>query len=164
MAEALVRALDGAVLTLRPEAMPLYHAAAALASNYVVALVDGAVALMDRAGIPREQALHALSPLVEATAANLRELALPQALTGPVRRGDVDTIRRHRAAVARESPEIALVYDLLGARLLSMAQELGEADDGDLRAIGRLFSAGGPPRGSSRGADLPPDPMEPGLA
>jgi predicted short-subunit dehydrogenase-like oxidoreductase (DUF2520 family) len=72
-----------------------YHAAATVASNHLVALLGQAARLADAAGVP----LAALLPLVHATLENVETLGPESALTGPVARGDVDTVRRHLDAL-----------------------------------------------------------------
>ncbi len=72
-----------------------YHAAATIASNHLVALIGQVERLADAAGVPVE----ALLPLVRATLDNVDELGPERALTGPVARGDVDTVLRHLDAL-----------------------------------------------------------------
>ena len=72
-----------------------YHAAATIASNHVVALLAQAGRVADAAGVPSA----ALVPLVRATLDNVEMLGSRAALTGPVARGDVDTVRRHLDAL-----------------------------------------------------------------
>jgi predicted short-subunit dehydrogenase-like oxidoreductase (DUF2520 family) len=73
-----------------------YHAAATVASNHLVALLGQAARLADAAGVPPA----ALLPLVYATLENVETLGPESALTGPVARGDVDTVRRHLDVLA----------------------------------------------------------------
>src|SRR5262249_4441615 len=68
-----------------------YHAAATIASNHLVALLGQAVPVADAAGVPPE----ALLPLVRASVDNVDALGAGDALTGPVARGDADTVARH---------------------------------------------------------------------
>jgi predicted short-subunit dehydrogenase-like oxidoreductase (DUF2520 family) len=95
-----------------------YHAAAAIASNLLVALEESAAELLERAGVsdPREL----LAPLVLRTAANWAERG-PEALTGPAARGDDETIERHREALAELAPELASLYDELTERARAYA-------------------------------------------
>jgi predicted short-subunit dehydrogenase-like oxidoreductase (DUF2520 family) len=87
-----------------------YHAAASIASNFLVTLESFAEELAATAGVPRE----ALAPLVRATVANW-EAHGAAALTGPIARGDEETIARQRAAVAERLPERAALFDALVA-------------------------------------------------
>jgi predicted short-subunit dehydrogenase-like oxidoreductase (DUF2520 family) len=95
-------------LGLRPfdlpdDARPLYHAGAAIASNYLVTLHRVASELLTAAGAPPA----ALEPLMRRTIENGFEL------TGPIERGDWETVERHRAAIRRAKPELEPLYDVL---------------------------------------------------
>jgi predicted short-subunit dehydrogenase-like oxidoreductase (DUF2520 family) len=96
------------VLGLRPfeladEARPLYHAGAAIASNYLVTLHRVASELFAAAGAPPE----ALEPLMQRTIENGFEL------TGPIERGDWETVEAHRAAIRSVRPDLEALYDVL---------------------------------------------------
>ena len=84
----------------------LYHAGAAMASNYLVTLYRAASRMLDRAGAPPE----ALVPLMRRTIDNGFEL------TGPIARGDHDTIDAHLAAIRRDVPELEPLYRALAER------------------------------------------------
>jgi predicted short-subunit dehydrogenase-like oxidoreductase (DUF2520 family) len=86
-----------------------YHAAAAIASNFLTTLEAGAERLAATAGVPRE----ALVPLVEASVRNWAELGGPRALTGPIARGDEAVVARHREAIAARTPDLLPVFDAL---------------------------------------------------
>jgi predicted short-subunit dehydrogenase-like oxidoreductase (DUF2520 family) len=122
IADALVRRLGGVPLTLAPEAKPLYHAGAVFASNYLVTLLAEALHLLSDAGIGREAALAALLPLARATLDNVAAAGPAGALTGPIARGDVATVRRHLAALPHRDAE---VYRALGRETLRLAVEAG---------------------------------------
>ena len=100
------------------ESRAAYHAAAAIASNLLVALEESAAELLERAGI--EDARELLAPLVLRTAANWAERG-PDALTGPIARGDEATVERHRAALAETAPELLPMYDALAERAEAIA-------------------------------------------
>jgi predicted short-subunit dehydrogenase-like oxidoreductase (DUF2520 family) len=135
-AAQLVRFMGGRPLHLTPEAMPLYHAAAVMASNYVVALADLARSLLVAAGIPEDDALAALWPLMSSAVRNLKEVGLPGALTGPVARGDVISVERHLESLAARSPAHLEVYQRLGREVLELARK--RAPDLDEKAANRL--------------------------
>jgi predicted short-subunit dehydrogenase-like oxidoreductase (DUF2520 family) len=97
-----------------------YHAAAAIASNFLVSLQESAVALLAAAGIEDGRSL--LAPLVLSTAANWSELG-PEALTGPIARGDEETVARHLEALRERAPELVGLYEELAERTRQLAQE-----------------------------------------
>ena len=99
---------------------PLYHAAAVMASNYLPPLLDAAARLLEQAGVPHEDALPALLPLVQGTLRNIEELGLEKAVTGPVARGDTETVNLHLRAL---EPEDRRLYALLGRELTRLAAD-----------------------------------------
>lgn len=95
-----------------------YHAAASIASNFLIALEESAAALMaDATGLDGRRLL---APLVERTVANWVRQG-PLALTGPIARGDEDTVERHRAALAETAPELLPLYEALAERTRALA-------------------------------------------
>jgi len=127
---AMVRALGGRELVLPrwrsgPESAAIYHAGAVAASNYLVTLLDFAVRHLQALGAERLQALQALLPLVRGTLANVERLGIPQALTGPVARGDAQTITGHIAALRQRAPELLELYLHLAQQTIPLAQERG---------------------------------------
>lgn len=114
--ETLARAIGGVPIVVADEQRALYHAAAVLACGHVALLADAAsTALAAAAGLGTDEALRMLSPILCATTRNLLLLGLPTALTGPVARGDEETIARHHAALATLAPGLAAVYAALVA-------------------------------------------------
>jgi predicted short-subunit dehydrogenase-like oxidoreductase (DUF2520 family) len=99
----LARTLGLEAFPLLDEARPLYHAGAAIASNYLVTLHRVASELFGAAGAPPE----ALVPLMRRTIENGFEL------TGPIERGDWETVERHREAIRAARPELEPLYDVL---------------------------------------------------
>ena len=141
-ARQLVKCMGGNSLVLKAAAMPLYHAAAVMASNYVVALAEVARALLVTAGIPEADAVKALWPLMASAVDNLKEIGLPGALTGPVARGDVVSVERHLEALAARAPEHADVYKRLGREVLTLARKRApDLDEKAAQKLARLFGA-----------------------
>jgi predicted short-subunit dehydrogenase-like oxidoreductase (DUF2520 family) len=101
-----------------------YHAAAVLASNAVVVLVEHAARLARAAGLDATAALFA--PLIAETAAGLASAAPASVLTGPIRRGDVETVVAHLAALEGEVREL---YRLLGLGAVALAVQEGMAPE-----------------------------------
>jgi predicted short-subunit dehydrogenase-like oxidoreductase (DUF2520 family) len=99
----LARLLGLEPFELAEEARPLYHAGAAIASNYLVTLHRVAADLFRAAGAPPE----ALAPLMRRTIDNRFEL------TGPIERGDWETVEAHRRAIRATRPELEPLYDVL---------------------------------------------------
>jgi predicted short-subunit dehydrogenase-like oxidoreductase (DUF2520 family) len=121
-ARRIVQSLDGLVLVIPPALRPLYHAAAVMVSNYTIALVSMGARLLMEAGVPERDAVPALLPLLRGTVSNIEHLGVPAALTGPIPRGDSDTIRLH---LARLSDRDRMLYCGLGLEMLDLARNAG---------------------------------------
>jgi predicted short-subunit dehydrogenase-like oxidoreductase (DUF2520 family) len=105
----------------------MYHAAAGLLANGAAALAGASAELLELAGCPIQDTGRVLAPLLRSVADNLQSLGLPAALTGPVRRGDAETVLRHMAAIERAMPQILPLYRESVSAQLSMALALGDA-------------------------------------
>jgi predicted short-subunit dehydrogenase-like oxidoreductase (DUF2520 family) len=143
VAKRIVRALGARSVFLEAENLALYHAGAVVASNYVVALADTAQTLLVKAGVPPEQALPALIPLLKSVVQNLAQLGLPGALTGPVERGDVSVVERHLRTLEARAPELLALYRLVGRDVLRLAREKSALDPGSAARLDALFSGAG---------------------
>jgi predicted short-subunit dehydrogenase-like oxidoreductase (DUF2520 family) len=130
MAAKLVAAIGGIVLALDSSQMAAYHAAAALASNYIVATIDAAAAVLAGAGIPAEEAARALVPLAEGALRNVALHGTTAGLTGPIRRGDAATVERHLEAL-RGKPDVAEIYRGLARRAVEIAARIDGRDAPD---------------------------------
>lgn len=120
-ARELVRLLGGNVIAIDPRRWGLYHAAAVMACNYQVTLVDAALELMEIAGFERDQARAALAPILRTTMENILAQGPEAALTGPIRRGDIGTITTHLKALEAAAPETKRLYVAAGLRTIAVA-------------------------------------------
>lgn len=123
-AREIVEKLGGRCFYLDSEAKVLYHAAACVASNYLVGIVACSLDLLAAAKVPEEVRLISLLPLIEGTLNNVRKMGIPQALTGPLARGDLGTVRHHLAAL-KDLPEQLAVYQSLGLYTVDVARAKG---------------------------------------
>lgn len=127
---ALMRSLledcGNQVLSLRPDDKIRYHAAAVLASNLVLGLVETAADELTSCGFTRDTALHALAPFVYANASHLLTESLEDSLTGPVERADLLTIQKHLEKLYGDDKEI---YRLLSKKALSIAKRKNKNRD-----------------------------------
>jgi predicted short-subunit dehydrogenase-like oxidoreductase (DUF2520 family) len=118
----LVNAAEGRALPLRPEQKRLYHAALTLTSNYAVTLYATSRHLLKSIGAEDETADAALLALLNGTLDNLSERGIPDALTGPLVRGDVGTIVAHLEALSGQ-PDIVNAYLALARLTLPLLEE-----------------------------------------
>jgi predicted short-subunit dehydrogenase-like oxidoreductase (DUF2520 family) len=109
----LARLLGLRPFDLSDDERVLYHAGAVVASNYLVTLFRAAAALLDEAGVPAE----ALEPLMRRTVENGFEL------TGPIARGDWETVQAHLAAIRERAPGLEPLYAVLADATAAVAGE-----------------------------------------
>jgi predicted short-subunit dehydrogenase-like oxidoreductase (DUF2520 family) len=117
-AEALAEHLGMRPMRVAPEDRAAYHAAASIASNFLVTLEAAAERLAATAGVDRA----ALAPLVRAAVDTWVELGGERALTGPIVRGDEATVERQRAALLERTPELAPLFDALADATRALAR------------------------------------------
>ncbi len=118
---SMVEHIGARCLKIDPRHKVLYHAAAVMASNYLVSLTGLCVDLMEQADVPPEQGLEALTPLVQGALDNVKRLGHRSSLTGPISRGDLATVRGHLDALARCGQPTEAVYRALGLATLELA-------------------------------------------
>ena len=109
VARALADRLGMRATTVADEDRAAYHAAASIASNYLVTLEGAAERLAASAGVDRAL----LAPLVRAAVENWARLGAGAALTGPIARGDEATVARQRAAVEERAPDLLALFDAM---------------------------------------------------
>uniref|UniRef100_A0A831X8D8 DUF2520 domain-containing protein n=1 Tax=Thermorudis peleae TaxID=1382356 RepID=A0A831X8D8_9BACT len=123
--EELAYRLGGYPLAVEGSNRVLYHAAAVFASNAVVTLAAVAARIWQELRLPAEQATRGLAPLMRTTVENIERLGTAQALTGPVARGDVETVRRHVSALAGRFPELLGLYREITRQTVALAEQRG---------------------------------------
>ncbi len=124
-AERVAKDLGATSIRILTEAKTLYHASAVVASNYLVTLLDLAFRLIGAAGITGKQAFQVLKPLVEGTLSNIEKVGIPEALTGPIVRGDVATVEKHLEEMRFRTPELMSLYKALGFYTVDIAAARG---------------------------------------
>jgi len=143
-AKQIVNLLEGEMLSIASDRKPTYHAAAVMASNYVVSLIDAAVQVMGAAGVEPEVARRALAPLIGASVENALEQPA-KALTGPIQRGDLQTLELHLQGLASLPSSIDQLYRSLGMHTIQVAlhQGLESAEAGQVEHLLRKAERGG---------------------
>jgi predicted short-subunit dehydrogenase-like oxidoreductase (DUF2520 family) len=116
-----------------------YHAAAGLVANGAAALCAVGAELLVRAGVTGREAPRMLGPLLRTVADNVERLGFPEALTGPVRRGDAPGLERHLATLRAKLPDAVPLYLAAAEAQLPLARALGDAPSESFDAIGRAL-------------------------
>ncbi|PID49303.1 MAG: hypothetical protein CR991_07075 [Proteobacteria bacterium] len=144
--ETLLIAIGGKPFVLKAEQKRLYHAASVMACNYLVALQSISVKLLAESGVDEQLAMQILQPLVSNTIDNVFRLGLVKALTGPIARGDVQTVQAQLTAMQDWYPPYADIYRLLGQEAWLLAKQQAKADEQALQHLAELL-ANPPPTG-----------------
>ncbi len=130
----LLQELGNPYRMIRAEDKAKYHCAASVLSNDVLALLDMGFALLGQCGFTEEEAWHAASALVRGNVENILANGTLASMTGPVLRGDAETVGKHLGVLGKEERE---VHRLLARRLLKMARARLE-EEKDCAGIERL--------------------------
>lgn len=120
---AMIKSLNGSILEVQPGKKALYHCAMVFASNYVVTLYAIAEQLLTEVGATRQDARNALDTLVGQTIENIQRLGVPDALTGPLVRGDVGTLTQHLSALEERHLHLAGLYRQLARASFPMLRD-----------------------------------------
>jgi predicted short-subunit dehydrogenase-like oxidoreductase (DUF2520 family) len=139
VARQLVADLDCRVLEIPTDGKPLYHAAACIVCNYFTTLLGFGLKVMEAAGVPGEDALPALFPLIEGTLRNIGRVGPTQALTGPIARGDSGTVATHLEAMAVTIPEAIPLYKHLGQATVRVAKNKGTLGEPERRELLKML-------------------------
>ncbi|CDC96171.1 putative uncharacterized protein [Roseburia sp. CAG:380] len=123
------------VLTLKAEDKIKYHAAAAMASNEMLGLMQASIDVLSECGFAEEDSMALLRPLVEGNIASMLKKGCVNALTGPVERGDAQTVEKHLQALA--GSKAGRIYQSLGSTMVELAGRRNP--DRDYTPIRKLF-------------------------
>ena len=104
------------------ENKPLYHAGACVVSNFLVTLLESGIRYFEAAGMKRKDIFQAIEPLIGATLSNIREKDTIDALTGPIVRGDYNTVSVHLQAIGARLPSELDFYKAMARKTATMVE------------------------------------------
>jgi predicted short-subunit dehydrogenase-like oxidoreductase (DUF2520 family) len=137
----LIASLGGIIVEVDDSKKSLYHAAACVASNYLVSLVNYAVKIHESIGIKQEDSLKGLAGLIEGTVANIKNMGPREALTGPIARGDTGTVKEHMDNFKLfMKPGEEDIYKVMGLETAKIAYCNGWIKKEILEEFTRIFS------------------------
>jgi predicted short-subunit dehydrogenase-like oxidoreductase (DUF2520 family) len=134
--------LGGSAFRIESSQRAAYHASAVMACGLLAGLTGLAAEMWEPLGIERAVALKRLIPLLRATVDAIDEKGLPDAITGPFVRGDVETVATHLAATSEKSSETANAYSALALASLHIAKEQGGMSESAFESIKTLLFDG----------------------
>lgn len=107
----------------------LYHAGACVISNFLVTLMNIGFEFIETSGFPKENIYLAFAPLIYSTLDNIKEKGPNQSLTGPISRGDIETIKKHLHAIESNRHNELEFYKYMGIKTLEMLEKANTLDD-----------------------------------
>jgi predicted short-subunit dehydrogenase-like oxidoreductase (DUF2520 family) len=131
-AKRIVHDLGGKVMMVPKEAKTLYHIGGVMASNYLVTLASLASEVFAALGVPPSDAVKVFEPIMRQTLSNIANAKNPiDALTGPIERGDVGTIKRHIGELSEQVPHLVPIYAALAIETVRVAIHKGSISQSD---------------------------------
>lgn len=131
--------LGSSCFNIQTEAKILYHASAVVASNYLVTLMDLSFNLIRQAGVPADDAFRSLKPLIDGTLSNIEKMGVHDAMTGPIARGDIQTIENHLLEIGSKTPHLLPLYKILGLYTIEIAKGKGTLSNRVYSSLIELF-------------------------
>jgi len=122
LAEKIASRLGGYPIIIQGKDKALYHAACSVASNFFVVLLEVAASLLKFIGIEEKQASEIVLPLIQGTLENVKDFGLENSLTGPLIRGDQESVEKHLDAL-RKHPDFFEIYRILSTQALKIAKK-----------------------------------------
>lgn len=138
--EGLFQKTGNRTFRIATEHKGLYHAAACIFSNYLVTLMHQGLAYFEKIGIPKEEGFQAVLPLILGTLKNIEALGPAQALTGPIARGDRETILHHIQSIEEKMPETLCFYKMMGQMTFHLASVHKLKDPEKKEALKKILS------------------------
>ncbi len=137
--KAVVKDLQGKGFTISQEDKPLYHAAAVVASNYLVGIIYLATRMLEELGLENKQSIEALFPLIQGTINNIQREGPINALTGPAERGDGITLMKHINALNEMNMLHKNAYQVLGRLTVEIAAQKGSIDENKAAELTKIL-------------------------
>jgi len=137
-----VHDLKGVPVMIANEDKAIYHVASCMASSYFTTLIYMVEEMYKSIGMTPEEARKAFLPLVKGTLKNIEDNGAVVALSGPIARGDVNTILQHLTSIKKHIPDLYDVYVEMGLNAIRVANEQGHLSREKIQAMQKIFSGG----------------------
>lgn len=135
--KSIVEEFEAHMFEIKAEQKPYLHASAVIASNYLVVLTDLISKVSVMGDLPEDDSLNALLPLMRNTLDNIEENGISNSLTGPIARGDVNTVKRHLELLSTDE-NVRTLYLTLGREALSLS-DLENTDPASFKRLSALL-------------------------
>lgn len=120
IAQSIIKDLQGRPIFIKSKDKPLYHVMCVFASNYLVTLMSAVLDIANELEIKPTLAFKILTPLINQTFNNIKRNGVQKSLTGPIERGDIETIKTHFEILNKKTPELIPLYQTMGLKALDL--------------------------------------------
>lgn len=124
--ESVLKILENKYFKINTDNKELYHIGACIVSNYLVTLIDLGLSFFKEIGIDESDGVSALSPLIDGTIENIKLFGIKDSLTGPIARGDINTIKSHLESIQTNTPDKLMFYKLMALKTLEISSNTSE--------------------------------------
>jgi len=131
--------LNNSTYIIEKNQKELYHAGACVISNFLVTLMSVGFEFIETSGFPKESIYAAFAPLIYSTLENIKENGPNQSLTGPISRGDIETLEKHLHAIEKNNHNELEFYKYMGLKTLDMLAKV-EILDENKQAIKKILT------------------------
>lgn len=123
------------ITRIEPNQKILYHTGACIVSNYLVTLMNTGIEIFKKIGFTQDVSLELIEPLVKGTINNIFSKGPENSLTGPISRGDIDTIKTHLETLDNQDPRLKEFYCVLGNETINLAKKQNKLDEYTLNTL-----------------------------
>ncbi len=139
--ENLFISIGGITFPILEEFKTIYHSAAVIVCNYLVALIEASLQCYEKAGIDRQTSMKIITPFIQGTIENVERLGTIKALTGPIARGESSVIEKQITSLTNWNPTITQLYKSMGQLALELSEKQGNLSKEAICKITKSLSA-----------------------
>lgn len=135
----IIRTIGGIPVEIKAKNKTLYHIGCVLACNYLVTLINVANRFLKQCGFKNKDIFKVIQPLIDSTIKNIKTIGISSALTGPIARGDILTIKNHLKAIKEELPLYLPLYCELGKHTINIAKSKKGVSSSQLASLRKVL-------------------------
>lgn len=140
--QTILKLLEDRYFTIESDKKVIYHMSACVFSNYLTTLMDFGLALTSSIGIEKDQAFLAMRPLIESTLKNIAKNGIENSLSGPLARGDLETIKDHLKTYEHENQGYEDFYRFMGIKTVEFIKKNEYLSEQDIHQMMELLQGG----------------------
>ena len=141
--EKIAQACNSKIFTMNPHEKKIYHISGVFASNFLIAHLRITARMLQQAILTeneeeKQKSPEVLIPLIKQTIKNVENLSLSSALSGPLKRNDLSTLRSHMVELEQKMPDLAYLYNFFSIELIDLLESAGQPVTDDIKRFFEL--------------------------